>query len=239
MKRILQTGIVSGALALSLACGAGNATAAPRSPDHGALTLYDKGGPRDNNQQGKGKGAELALLVKTTSDVTGLKNGAIVKELRAGKSLAQIAQEHGKAADDVIRAARATLKARLDQAVASGKQTQARADQALAAFDASAPQLMQQASAPKPGQQRAAKEQAKRVRAALIQATAAVTGLTPGQVRQELRAGKSLAQIAQEHGKTADDILAKLREQAGAKIDSIVEQARTIVNQAGAGDDAP
>ena len=45
----------------------------------------------------------------------------------------------------------------------------------------------------------------------LIQATATTTGLTTAQVVTELRGGRSLAQIAQARGKTANDIIQTAR----------------------------
>ena len=63
-------------------------------------------------------------------------------ELRAGKSLAQIAQAAGKTADDVIKAARADYQTALSQSVTNGRITQAQADAALAQFDQNAPQIV-------------------------------------------------------------------------------------------------
>ena len=63
----------------------------------------------------------------------------IGEQLRDGKSLEQIAQSKGKTAAEVIAAARTSVKAQLDKAVANGRLTQQPADQALAQFDAQAP----------------------------------------------------------------------------------------------------
>jgi len=52
-------------------------------------------------------------------------------ELRAGKSLAQIATAHGKTVDGVVDAVVAPAKARLDRAVANGHLTRQRADELL------------------------------------------------------------------------------------------------------------
>jgi hypothetical protein len=52
-------------------------------------------------------------------------------ELRAGKSLAEIATSHGKTVDGLVDAIVAPAKARLDKAVASGHLTRQRADELL------------------------------------------------------------------------------------------------------------
>jgi len=66
-----------------------------------------------------------------------------------------------------------------------------------------------------------------------------VTGLQPAEVRAELRAGKSLAQIAQEHGKSGDDVLAKLREQGQQRLDQALDRAKDLINQPGLGAKTP
>ena len=69
----------------------------------------------------------------------------------------------------------------------------------------------------------------------LADATAQVSGVQWQDVTQGLRAGKSLAQIAQEHGKTGDDILAKLREQGQQRLDKALDRARELIDQPGLG----
>jgi hypothetical protein len=56
-------------------------------------------------------------------------------QLRAGKSLADIAKAHGKSLDDVRATLKADAKARLDKAVKDGDLTQAQADDMLAHLD--------------------------------------------------------------------------------------------------------
>ena len=61
----------------------------------------------------------------------GLTPQELRSELRAGKSLAQIATAHGKTVDGVVDAVVAPAKARLDRAVANGHLTRQRADELL------------------------------------------------------------------------------------------------------------
>jgi len=62
--------------------------------------------------------------------------------LRGGKSVAQIAQERGKTRQEVVDFLTGKVKARLDEAVATGRITQERADEAMAAFQARLPQVL-------------------------------------------------------------------------------------------------
>ena len=83
------------------------------------------GGP---GRGGPGRGAELdavaSLLGMTTSDLR--------TAVQGGQTLAQIAQAHGKTAQDVIDVIVADVKEHFATEVASGEHTQAEADQRIA-----------------------------------------------------------------------------------------------------------
>lgn len=239
MKRSLLIGV--GAALIALVAIGGVALAGPalsRQPGAvlaAAAPTAAPGAPKPNGAGAHRAGAaRLArLLIGATADAAGIQAKDVMQDLRAGKSLAQVAQAHGKTSDDVIKAARAKLQDQLKQAVASGRATQNRADAALAQFDQRAPALMNDANLAR--QIRRAVVGRRGGAAALVKATADVTGLQPKDVTQELRAGKSLAQIAQEHGKTADDILAKLREQGNQRLEQMLSRAKDLINQPGLG----
>jgi uncharacterized protein YidB (DUF937 family) len=82
---------------------------------------------------GPGKGVRLAVdAVQTTATLTNLSVDAVRQELQQGKSLAQIAGEHGVSRDSLKAAIISELTASLQAKVASGEITQALADQMLA-----------------------------------------------------------------------------------------------------------
>ncbi len=239
MNRKLVIGIAGGALALVLAGGAvlagpsiersvaaTQSTAAPTSQPSGAK---DKGIRQGNTAR------LVRLLGSATADVSGIKPKDVLAGLRDGKSLVEIAQAHGKTADDVVNAARDKLQQQLKQAVAKGRLTQERADAALAMFNQTAPQVVASKDLGQKIKQAIAKQHP--VGAGLVKATADVTGMQPKDVIAELRAGKSLAQIAQEHGKTADDILAKARELGQQRLDQALARAKDLINKPGLGRD--
>jgi uncharacterized protein (DUF433 family) len=237
MNHKVLIGIATGALALVLAGGA--AFAGPSLvPLHGpAAQATATATPATTAAQNRGR-REVArhlvrMLIQATADVTGLPTNDVAQGLRAGKSLAQIAQEHGKTGADVVQAARAKLQERLKQAVGDGQITQQRADAALARFDQAAPQVVNDTALGQTIMRAIAKRHP--LGAALVRATAEVTGLQPDDVIRELRAGKSLAQIAQEHGKTGDDVLAKLREQGQQRLDKALARAQELIDRPGLG----
>jgi uncharacterized protein YidB (DUF937 family) len=61
----------------------------------------------------------------------GLTEAQLRTELEGGKTLAQVAQSHGKSVDGLVNALVADAKKHLDDAVAAGRLTRAQADQVL------------------------------------------------------------------------------------------------------------
>jgi uncharacterized protein (DUF433 family) len=237
MQSKFVIGIAGGALALALAGGAVLASPTAENTTMAQAQATATPAPKPNAARPRARQALakrlVLLLSRATADVSGIKPREVLAGLRAGKSLAQIAQEHGKTDKDVIAAARAKLDERLKQAVASGRLTQERADTLLSQFDQAAPQVVSDQSLAQKARRAAAKKAP--VAAGLIKATAEVTGMRPKDVLAELRAGKSLAQIAQEHGKTGDDILAKLRELGEQRLDQALDRAKEMVDKPGLG----
>jgi uncharacterized protein (DUF433 family) len=166
-------------------------------------------------------------LVEATADLTGMPAREILEALQADKSLAQIAEEHGQSADAIVNAVVDRAEQRLNEAVANGRLTQDQANRRLAFIREVATKLVDTPGLGGPGISGPAAKQP-----ILINTTAQVTGLTVDQVRAELQEGKSLAQIAEEHGQDADAILNELRAKAEARLDQVLERAREIINQA-------
>lgn len=100
------------------------ATLEAARPERGEGPRGGPGGPR-----GRGHRGEHVELLTTTLGVTAeeLREG-----LQDGKTLAEIAVENGKTAQDVIDALVADVKSHLDQAVTNGRLTQEQADAKLA-----------------------------------------------------------------------------------------------------------
>lgn len=74
--------------------------------------------------------------LRAVAQKLGITERELVREVRGGKSLAQVAQAHDVSRDQLKATMRDTFKTELGRAVAAGKLTQDRADKALAAFDA-------------------------------------------------------------------------------------------------------
>ena len=176
------------------------------------------GGPRD------GERILMGALVRATAEATSLDAREVVQQLRDGSSLTAIVEANGSSEQAVIEAALAQLDERLTRAVENGRSTEAEKATALEQARTAAPALMQRAGLPLQEHGRKAGIRM------LIDATAEVTGLSGVQVRAELEAGQSLAQIAEANGKTAADILAELRTRGEEKLEQLLERAEEHIN---------
>ena len=82
-----------------------------------------------------------------------------------------------------------------------------------------------------PGTRANRPRKALRLAQGLIKVTADTTGTTVHDVVVALQGGQSLAGYAQAHGKTADDIIAKLREQGEARLANRLEKAKGLLDK--------
>jgi hypothetical protein len=108
---------------------------------------FRDGGPGFGFRQGFGPGPGLGFhhfgdIGAAAADYLGLTEAQIHEQLRAGKSLAQIAKDKGKSTDGLKKALHDAVKEDLDAAVKAGRITQAQADEALGRFDERADDLI-------------------------------------------------------------------------------------------------
>src|SRR5437870_4118197 len=92
-----------------------NITSATLTPfgSSGSGGIGQVGGHRRHHGGGKQQ-------LQTIADTLGITTDQLQQEMSSGNSLAQIAQNHGKTADDLINALQDKAKSRLDQAVSAG-----------------------------------------------------------------------------------------------------------------------
>lgn len=68
---------------------------------------------------------------EAAADYIGITEAQLRTELESGKTLAQVAQDHGKSVDGLVDALVANAKEKLDNAVSAGRLTRAQADEML------------------------------------------------------------------------------------------------------------
>jgi hypothetical protein len=101
-------------------------------------------GPRGGQQAGQQGYGVMAggVVMDAAAAYIGVTETALATERHDGKSLAQIATEHGKTSAGLQAALVTGFKANLDKAVAAGRLTAAQAAQGLAAFKANVSTLV-------------------------------------------------------------------------------------------------
>ena len=199
MRRITSVLLVLGVLA-----GIGTAVAVAKAPG--------KAKPRAAKVQQRG-------LLPAAAAYLGVTPVALRTELRSGKSLAQIATAKGKSVDGLKTALVAAIKTKVDAAKAAGKLDAARADRLLQR----APQLIERLVNAKP---HARAMRAKGARGGLLKAAATYLGVTNAQLVTDLRAGKSLAQVATAKSKSVDGLKQALLAALKQKVDAAVAAGR-------------
>ena len=196
--------ITSVLLVLGLLVGAGAAVAVAKAPG--------KAKPRAAKVQQR-------VLLPAAAAYLDLTPVALRKELGSGKSLAQVATAKGKSVDGLKSALVAAIKTKVDAAKAAGKLDATRAARLLER----APRLVERMVNAKP---RARAQRAKAARGGLLKAAATYLGVTNAQLVTELRAGKSLAQVATAKSKSVDGLKQALLAALKQKVDAAVAAGR-------------
>jgi lambda repressor-like predicted transcriptional regulator len=196
--------IASVVLALTVLVGTGAAVGLANAPD--------KAKPRAENVRQRG----LLPVAAAYLDVTPV---ALRRELRSGKSLAQVAAAKGKSVDGLESALLSALRTKVEAAKAAGKIDASRADR----FLQRAPRLVERLVNAIP---RARAPRARGASAGLLKAASTYLSLTPRQLATELRSGKSLAQVATAKGKSVDGLKQALLAAVKQKVDAAVAAGR-------------
>ena len=191
-------------LVLGLLVGVGAAVAVAKAPG--------KAKPRAAKVQQRG-------LLPVAAAYLGLTPVALRSELRAGKSLAQVATAKGKSVSGLESALLSALRTRVEAAKAAGKLDAARADRLLQR----APQLVERIVNATP---RARTARTKAARGGLLRTAATYLGMKNAQLVAELRAGKSLAQVAAGKNKSVDGLEQALLAALKQRVDAAVAAGR-------------
>jgi hypothetical protein len=152
-----------------------------------------------------------------------------------GKSLADVAQAHGKTAADMVSALQTAAHNRIDAAVTAGRLSAADAATQKTQVDARITQIVNQVvpqgGPGQPGGPRRGGPGGLGGFGGDLNAAATALNITPEQLRTELNA-KSLADVAKAHGKTAADMVTALETAAHARIQAAVTAGRLTAAQA-------
>jgi polyhydroxyalkanoate synthesis regulator phasin len=179
------------------------------------------GGPHGGFGFGLHDGGGLAAAAK----YLGLTPAELRTQLSNGKSLADVAKAQNKSVSGLVDALTADAKTKLDAAVKAGRLTQSQADDMLAELkshltdfvNGNGPDMRMHVGPPDGG--------AKLDGAAHL-------GITEEQLRSELANGKTLAQVAKAHGKTAAGLVDALVADVQKKLDAAVKAGKLTQSEA-------
>ena len=239
----LCLGLASGGYAIASASSSQSSRATTDTTTTPSTGHFD--GPGDHHGPwGPGLPLDRAALESAIAGALGITTDALKTERQSGKTLAEIAVAHGKTAADVVTVVTTALNKAIDDAVTASTLT---ADQATAlkAHVADLANHLVNDSGPggprgRFGDHRHGPGMGHRfggglfgeARGKIVTAVATALGVTEADLKTELDAGSTLAQIAVKHGKTAADMTKAVTDSATAQIDAAVTAKKLTADQA-------
>ena len=164
------------------------------------------------------------ILAQSVADAIGMQPRELLPLLHEGLSLAEIVESNGGDVEAVIADAVADGSARIGEAVANGRLTEARAD----ALTANLESFYRNAMTQTVGQHRV--QMAAGV--GILRLAAEQTGLLPREIVAEIRDGSTLADVLAEHGIDANAFIDDAITQAETRLDQAVSNGRMTQERA-------
>lgn len=218
---------------------AGVITAEQRDRILKALEEEQAAQKRKRGQGEKPKPPALKVdLLREAAAAIGVDREQLLRELRDEKTIAKVAAKHGLSRDAVVQRMTAAANAKVDEAVAKGQLDATRAAQMKERLAKQIAELVDRAhefpakDRPKDRPKPSAAHPRFHVLQHLLQDAAEVIGVSPGQLKQELRDGKSLKDVAQAKGVSRDTLVQKLVAAETARIREAHEAGRSTKEMA-------
>ncbi|MGE5597716.1 MAG: hypothetical protein ACM3S1_16955 [Hyphomicrobiales bacterium] len=179
----------------------------------------DAGSPAAGQGVENGRHHPIRATVQQIIDASGLDQQVFIDGYKDGKTINQILAENGVDSAAVQAEVLANIKSKLDQAVADGKLTQERADELYQRATEGLPKLMDHTPPEHPRLHRWVLRQG---RQGLTKSAAESIGIEVRELVSELRDGKSIADVATEHGVDVAQVEADMTADANAWVDQAV-----------------
>jgi hypothetical protein len=210
---ILGGGIVGLLQTKAFADETPTATTAPTSDQNG-VNKHFKGGEFDK----RGK-AGINIDDTKLAEVIGIAKDDLNTQLKAGKSLLQVAEANGFTKDSLLQSVRPLFTSQIDDAVNTGKITTEQADTQRAQLTDKLDKLVTsvQGEGDKGGEFGFFENS---------DTLTTILGLTKEELKTAQQAGKSIAEIAQEKGISEDDLISKLKDGLTDPLKKFVENKK-------------
>jgi hypothetical protein len=171
----------------------------------------------------QGTGVDVGAVFDAAVAYLQIDKQTLFQKLKSGQSLTQIAVAQGKTADGLVNAVVAAAQTQLDKAVAAGKLSAAKEQALLTKLRTKLGTLVAKSSGSSASRPSSV--------TAFLQPLLAYLHLDISTVLNELRSGKSLAQIAVAQGKTADGLTSAIVASAKVKLDAQVAAGKLTAAQ--------
>jgi uncharacterized protein (DUF433 family) len=202
MKKVLAT------LLTATLLGVGGLSIASATESPGSSTASTPAPSTDGVREGARK-----VAFEAAADAIGISSADLLAAMKGGHSIADVAEAHHVDTQTVIDAVVAALDARIQAAVTSGKITAEQATKLEAAVAKRVPKAVD-----------ATLRQLHRHRVirAAVDVSAETIGITPAELRSQLAAGKSVAEVATAHDVDPATVVNALVTAGTARIDKAV-----------------
>ncbi|WP_053960008.1 hypothetical protein [Sulfobacillus thermosulfidooxidans] len=173
----------------------------------------------------------MGPVLPTVAKDLNLSPSTVRADLKAGQSLATIAQDHGSSAAALENTLLTDAKARINLAVSKGRISQTQANKIEAHLSTRIEHMVTHSGLPMPGAWNH-KPRHFGLMGPVLPTVAKDLNLSPSTVRADLKAGESLATIAANHGSSATALENTLLTDAKARINLAVSKGRISQTQA-------
>lgn len=180
-----------------------------------------KGGFQGGFPGGKGHGGDK--LLEQTATILSVEPSAVQEALKAGKTLSAFAVEKGLTEADFVAKLVAAETTAVNAEVTAGKLTQDQADKMLSDLSDRITKQVQ-STRPEGGPEGRGGDHRGPGFFGNPEAVTQILGMTQEELRTELEAGKSLAEVASAKGISEDDLISKIKDSMTDSIKKQVEQ---------------
>lgn len=167
--------------------------------------------------------------LKNVAQIAGLSPETIRQGLKDGKSLNQILTENGKDPATVQAAVLDAIKTKLGEAVTNGRLNEQQAADALARATEAIPNLFERVP---DGSHAHRHPRLVHAIKGMMKTAADTIGVTVKDLAQEVHGGKTVGQVATEHGSSPEAVIAAVTADANARIDKAVADGKLKPEQA-------
>jgi uncharacterized protein (DUF433 family) len=175
-------------------------------------------------------GRRVVRALGVAAEAIGIPARELGRELRGGTTIAEVAQDHDVDPQQVVDAIVAAATERIDAAVAAGKLDADRAATIKGNLDERVTNLVNRE--PRRHHPRLRGAVRRHARRAALGVAAETIGIEPAALREQLRAGKSVAEVAQAEGVDPQQVVDALVTAATERIDAAVAAGKLDADRA-------